>query len=63
MAIVSGRIPLLNGNNFSTWIPQMEAILHKNRLLRMVRGEEVRPAAASIDEDATQQKRKFMKKI
>ncbi|KAI8114845.1 hypothetical protein CVS40_12843 [Lucilia cuprina] len=53
MAIVSGRIPLLNGKNFSTWYTQMEAIFHKNRLLRMVRGEEPKQEVVVINSNAT----------
>ncbi|KAM7350387.1 uncharacterized protein ACRADG_008991 [Cochliomyia hominivorax] len=66
MAIVSGRIPLLNGKNFSTWFPQMEAVLHKNRLLRMVRGEIAKPEEVIISSNPTALERKayeeFLKK-
>lgn len=53
MAHSNFKIPLLNGNNFSTWAPQMEAILHKCRLLRIVRGEEQMPVLFPIRENAT----------
>ena len=58
MAIVSGRIPLLNGKNFSTWLPQMEAVLHKNRLLRMVKGEIAKLEEVTIKSNATAAERR-----
>ena len=39
MSSNQARIPLLNGKNYDTWKPQMEAILHKNRFLKMAQDE------------------------
>lgn len=43
-AASTARIPLFNGENYATWRPQMEGILHKGRLLKYVNGTEARPA-------------------
>ncbi|XP_055920102.1 uncharacterized protein LOC129951803 [Eupeodes corollae] len=39
---VQGRIAIFNGENYSTWRPQMEGVLHKFRLLNIVQGKEER---------------------
>lgn len=38
------KIPVLDGNNFSLWKTQMEALLHKSRLLKIVKGRTPAPA-------------------
>lgn len=57
MSTFNGRIPLFNGNNFLTWKTQMEAILHKNRLLNIVMGEEKCPELPILPQNATSEQR------
>lgn len=57
MSTFNGRIPLFNGNNFLTWKTQMEAILHKNRLLNIVMGEEKCPKVPILPQNATSEQR------
>ena len=35
----ASKIPIFDGSNFTTWKTQMEALLHKSRLLQIVNGE------------------------
>ena len=39
MTTFAGKIPLFNGENYTVWKIQMEAALHKNRLLQYVLGK------------------------
>ena len=53
MTTFAGKIPLFNGENYTVWKTQMEAVLHKNRLLQYVLGKVQRPAeneAAILEE-------------
>lgn len=44
----ASKIPIFDGSNFLTWKTQMEALLHKNRFLQIVRGESVVPAEPNL---------------
>lgn len=57
MTTFNGRIPLFNGSNYSTWKTQMEAILHKNRLLNIVLGVEKAPKVEDMPQTATSEQR------
>lgn len=46
----ASKIPILDGSNYSTWKTQMEALLHKSRLLQIVRGETITPAEPNLRE-------------
>lgn len=48
---VYGRIPLFNGENYATWRPQMEGILHKYRFLKVVKGKETRPTVVGQEQE------------
>lgn len=56
MSVANGRIPLFNGENYMTWKAQMEAILHKNRYLKIATGKTPRPTAAGNDQDGWDEK-------
>lgn len=62
MTSLNGRIPLLNTTNYGTWKPQMEAILHKARLLLFVYGQIRRPTVVEIPHDATEEQRRVHQK-
>lgn len=62
MTSLNGRIPLLNTTNYGTWKPQMEAILHKARLLPFVYGQIRRPTVVEIPHDATEEQRRVHQK-
>lgn len=49
----AGRIPLFNGTNYGTWKAQMEAVLHKGRLLNIVLGLEKPPRIKKLPEFPT----------
>ena len=52
---VCGRTPIFSGENYGIWKTQMEALLHKARLLKIVKGE-ILPSAEP------QKKEKFEEK-
>lgn len=54
MSSFAGRIPLFNGTNYGTWKAQMEAVLHKGRLLNFVLGLEKPPAVRKLPKTPTE---------
>lgn len=54
MSSFAGRIPLFNGSNYGTWKAQMEAVLHKSRLLNIVLGLEKAPLVTELPATPTE---------